>query len=128
MENVLIYKATYRMENVFAEGFIILTSKYVEGIFATDYMAIYSEIDKIITVSLRTLEVEVINFPAIKMNYINHQFSATGELLCPGKEYTFFSNINLDDLFLNISTDIVEGEEANSILTQLEKLRKVSQV
>ncbi len=29
MENVLIYEATYRMENVFAEGFIILTNEYV---------------------------------------------------------------------------------------------------
>ncbi len=128
MENVLIYEATYRMENVFAEGFIILTSKYVEGIFANDYMAIYSENDKIITLSLRTLAVEIVKFPLFKMNYISHQFSATGEVLCPGEEYIFFSNINLDDLYLSISENTVEGEKADSILEQLLKLRQISQI
>lgn len=128
MDNVLIYEATYRMENVFAEGFIILTNEYVEGIFANDYMAIYSEINKIITVTLRTLIVEVVKYPIFKMNYISHQFSTTGELLCPGEKYVFFSNINLDDLHLSISENTVEGEKADSILKQLLELRQTSQI
>ena len=133
MENVLIYKATYRMENIFAEGFIILTNEYVEGIFANDYMAIYSENDEIITVSLQTLVVEVVKLPtamfsAFKMNYISHQFSTACKVLCPGEDYVFFSNIGLDDLYLSISADTVEGEESNDILQQLVKLRYISQI
>ncbi len=128
MENVLIYEATYRMENVFAEGFIILTNEYVEGIFANDYMAIYSAHDKIINISLKTLIIEVINFPLFKMGYISHQFSAVEELLSPGKEYVFFSNSTLDDLYLDISENTVEGEEVNDILEQLFRLREISQI
>ncbi len=128
MENVLIYEATYRMQNVFAEGFIILTSQYFEGIFANDYMAIYSEVNKIITVTLRTLVFELAQYPIFKMNYISHQFSATGDFLCPGEEYVFFSTINLDDLNLSISENTVEGEKADSILKQLLKLRETSQI
>lgn len=124
MENILIYEATYRMENIFAEGFIILTNEFVEGIFANDYMAIYSEIDKIITISLRTL---IVKSNPLKMNYIYYQFSAPGELLCPGEKYVFFSNINLDDLHLSISENTVEGEKADSILKQLFELREISQ-
>lgn len=114
------------MNNVFAEGYIIITNQYVEGIFANDYMAIYFEKDNIITVSLQALTFKVLKFPTIKMNYISYKFSCPGKLLYPGEEYIFFSNVNFDDLHLSISENIVQDKE--SILEQLFKLREIFQI
>lgn len=126
--DVLIYEATYRMDNVFAKGYIILNDEYVEGIFANDYMAIYSETPGTIIITLRTLSVEVINPPWKRISYTSHDFSMTGEMLCPGHKYIFFSNINLDDLYLDISLNTVEGEMADYLVELLQKLRCISQI
>ena len=125
MKDSLIYEATYRMENVFAEGYIIL-SDYVEGIFAKDYMAIYEKDSNSIAMSLQTLSFERLVFPLsiLVPFYVNYQFSMIGNMLYPGKKHVFFSSNNIDDdLYLNISVDIVQGEEADDILKQLCELR-----
>lgn len=125
MKDLLIYKATYRMENIFAEGYIIL-SEYVEGIFARDYMAIYHNSDST-CMSLQTLSFETPLFPLnlLVHSYISYQFSMIGDLLYPGQIHAFFSN--KCDLYLNISADIVEGDQVNDILKQLYELRSIFQ-
>ena len=128
MKDPLIYEATYRMENIFAEGYIIL-SDYVEGIFARDYMAIYYKDSDSISMSLQTLSLETPLFPLnfILQFYINHKFFMTGNMLYPGQKHVFFSSNNLDDLYLSISSDIVQGEKANDVLKQLCELRSIFQ-
>ena len=133
MENILIYEATYRTTNIFAEGFIILTDNYVEGVFARDYMAIYNKNTNIITISLYSESFEIIKIPFLQTgfaveSYNIKSFSMVGNMLHPGQNHIYFSDNNLDDLYLNISSNIVQGEDANDILNQLYELRNTFKI
>lgn len=125
--DTIIYKAIYRLDNVYAEGYIILNDGYVEGIFANDYMAIYSKDGNTITVVLKALNIESI--APFSTSYITYDFSLRAKELSPNGSYTFYSNINLDYLELDILEDTVEGEYAIYLVDELlPKLRMITSI
>lgn len=124
--DTIVYKAIYRMENVYAEGYIILSGVYVEGIFANDYIAIYPE-NSTISAELRAFTLDLVQDNIYKSSYTKYHFNMSGKELVPGKAHHFFSIINSDTLRLDILEETVEGPYAiflSEILLPL--LREIS--
>lgn len=122
----LVYKAIYRMENVYAEGYIILKNGFTECIFANDYMAIYKE-NNVIVADLKALTLNLLPNDMYTTSYTKYHFNMSGKELTPGKSHYFFSIIDSNTLCLDILDETVEGDFAfylSEIL--LPKLREIS--
>lgn len=125
--DVIVYKATYRFNDIYAEGYIILNGEYVEGIFAYDYMAIYDGGDSNTIIDLMVLDAQSIDNNCFSLSYIPYQFAMKVNKLCPGSYYNLHTNINLDYLELYISNETVEGELAYYLVERLlPKLRMIT--
>lgn len=118
--DTIIYKSIYRMEDVYAEGYIILNDGYVEGIFTNDYMAIYSNDGNGIIIELYALNIED-TLAAGKNVRIDdfYQFFLGEKELFPNNSFTFYSEDRSDSLELFISLETIEGEKATYIEKQL---------
>lgn len=106
--DVLVYKATYRMDNTYAEGYIILNNNFVEGVFANDYMAIYMENNNKTIAQLRALDITILANHSYIFRYVPYEFRMCGNILVPGQTHIFFSNNSYNDLYLYISEEVVD--------------------
>lgn len=118
---VKVYKALYRTDWIYAEGFIVFyDDKTVEGLFASDYMYIY-EYNRNIVVFLKTLSFYRQN--GLRMKEINlYEFFSHKQDLIPFNTYLFFNSSNFE-LSLEIKEEICDIEEIKIILMDLSKVR-----
>lgn len=118
--DTIIYKSIYRMEGIYAEGYIILNDGYVEGIFMNDYMAIYSNDGNGIIIELYALNVEDTLAAGISVRIDDfYQFFLGEKELFPNNSFTFYSDDRSDSLELFISAETVEGEKATYLAEEL---------
>lgn len=126
--DVLVYKAIYRMDDVYAEGYIILNDSYVEGIFANDYIGIYKE-NNMIFAELRAFTLDKLPNNNYKHSYTTYLFNMCGKELVPGNSHNFFSIVGCDNLCLDILEETVEGNYACYLVEGLLPiLREISSI
>ena len=112
-----VFNATYKTDNVYAEGFIIFSEDYkeIEGVFALDYAFIYNT-------STNTLLNLKPCFWDCGIRYSFNEFSTCPVEIKPDKTFLFYNNSG-EMLTLEIKDEVLNVFQIQDVLLTLSSLR-----
>lgn len=119
-----VFYATYKTDNIFAEGFVVFSELYseIEGVFALDYMYLY-QFENYSFLNLKTFSLDKGTNYSYKFNHNFYEFFNSKQDISPNSSYVFFDNTN-SALYLDILDEVLNVFTIQDVMQTLYMLRK----